>query len=72
MAADLAQTLPITIGAALMDTLGWPLVIIAAAVLSIGAIPVLTCPAQLPAIHRQLAADVLTSPSRRPGSGMPR
>lgn len=53
MSADLAQTLPITIGAALVDTLGYrPLFIIAAAILSIVAIPVLTRLAQPPTTHR--------------------
>ena len=73
MAADLAQTLSITIGAALVDTLGYqPLLIITATVLSIAAIPVLTRPAQPPAMHTQPAADRPTSPSRRPDSGIPR
>jgi len=73
MAADLAQTLSITMGAALVDTLGYrPLLIITATVLSIAAIPVLTHPAQPPAMHTQRAADRLTSPSRRPDSGIPR
>jgi MFS family permease len=46
MAADLAQTLSITIGAALVGTLGYrPLLIIAAIVLSIAAVPVLFRPA---------------------------
>jgi MFS family permease len=40
MAIDLAQTLSITIGAALVDTLGYrPLLIIAAVVLSVAAVP---------------------------------
>jgi hypothetical protein len=73
MAADLAQTLSITIGAALVDILGYrPLLIIAAAIVSIAAIPVLTHPAQPPTMHTQRAADRLTSPSRRPDSGIPR
>ena len=60
MAADLAQTLSITIGAALVDTLGYqPLLIITATVLSIAAIPVLTRPAQPPAMHTQPAATGL-------------
>ncbi len=51
MAADLAQMLSITIGAALVDTLGYkPLLITAAAVVSIAAIPVLTRPAPPPAM----------------------
>jgi MFS family permease len=49
MAADLAQTVSITIGAALVDTLGFkPLLIIAAVVVSIAAIPVLGRPADPP------------------------
>ena len=63
MAADLAQTLSITVGAALVDTLGYrPLLIITAIVLSIAAIPVLTRPAPPPATHTQSAADRPTSP----------
>lgn len=51
MAADLAQTASITIGAALVDTLGYkPLLIIAAAVVSIAAIPVLARPAGPPGL----------------------
>jgi predicted MFS family arabinose efflux permease len=47
MAADLAQTVSITIGAALVDKLGYkPLLIIAAVVVSIAAIPVLGRPAR--------------------------
>ncbi len=54
MPADLAQTLSITIGAALVGTLGYrPLLITAAAVVSIAAIPVLTHPAQPPAMDPQ-------------------
>jgi MFS family permease len=49
MATDLAQMLSITIGAALVDTLGYrPLLIIAAAVVSVAAIPVLARPARRP------------------------
>jgi MFS family permease len=49
MATDIAQTLSITIGAALVDTLGYrPLLILAAVVLAIAALPVLTRPAQRP------------------------
>jgi MFS family permease len=60
MAADLAQTLSITIGAALVDTLGYrPLLIIAAVVVSIAAIPVLTHPARPPATAAY-AGDGLT------------
>jgi MFS family permease len=51
MAADLAQTASIAIGAALVDTLGYkPLLIIAAAVVSIAAIPVLARPAGPPGL----------------------
>jgi MFS family permease len=51
MATDLAQTLSITIGAALVDTLGYrPLLVIAAVVVSIAAIPVLAHPVK--ASHR--------------------
>jgi MFS family permease len=63
MAADLAQTLSITIGATLVDRIGYrPLLITAAVVVSIAAIPVLTHPAQRPAMHMQAAADRLTFP----------
>ncbi len=49
MATDLAQTLSITIGAALVDTLGYrPLLIITAAVVSGAAIPVIARPARPP------------------------
>ena len=49
MATDMAQTLSIAIGAALVDRLGYrPLVILAAAVLCIAAVLVLTRPAQPP------------------------
>jgi MFS family permease len=49
MAADLAQTVSIAIGAALVDSLGYrPLLVIAAVVLSIAAIPVLAQPARAP------------------------
>jgi MFS family permease len=51
MAADLAQMLSITIGASLVDTLGYkPLLIIAAVVVSIAAIPVLARSAPPPAM----------------------
>jgi len=66
MAADLAQTLSITIGAALVGTLGYrPLLITAAAVVSIAAIPVLTHPAQPPAMDPQshLSQPDATQPS---------
>ncbi len=50
MATNLAQTLSITIGAALVDTLGYkPLLIIVAVVVAIAAIPTLAFPAQPPA-----------------------
>jgi MFS family permease len=50
MVTDLAQTLSITIGAALVDSLGYkPLLIITAAVVSAAAIPVLARPAAPPA-----------------------
>lgn len=50
MLTDLAQMLSITIGAALVDTLGYePLLVTAAVVVSIAAIPVLIKPAQPPA-----------------------
>jgi len=49
MATRLAQTLSIAIGAALVDTIGYkPLLLIAAVVVTIAAIPVLTHPAQPP------------------------
>ena len=49
MATDMAQTLSIAIGAALVDRLGYrPLLIVAAAVLSIAAVPVLARPAPPP------------------------
>lgn len=49
MATDSAQTLSITIGAALVDTVGYrPLLVLAAVVLVIAAVPVLTRPAQPP------------------------
>jgi MFS family permease len=49
MATDIAQTLSIATGAALVDRLGYrPLLIIAAVVLSIAAVPVMTRPAQPP------------------------
>jgi MFS family permease len=50
MALDLAQTLSITTGAALVSTLGYkPLLFIAAGVVSVAAIPVLSHPAPPPA-----------------------
>jgi MFS family permease len=51
MAADLAQTVSITIGAALVDTLGYkPLLIIAAVVVSVAGIPVLARPTGPPGL----------------------
>jgi MFS family permease len=62
MATDLAQTLSITIGAALVDTLGYrPLLIVASVVLSIAAVPVLTRPAQRP---RNAPRDLARLPER--------
>ncbi len=58
MAADLAQTLSITVGAALVDTLGYkPLLIIAAIVVTIAAIPVLARPALPPAMTAMPVTD---------------
>ena len=49
MATDLAQMLSITIGAALVDTLGYkPLLVLAVVVLSLAAIPVLIKPRERP------------------------
>jgi MFS family permease len=52
LATDLAQTISITIGAALVDTLGYrPLLIITAAVVSSAAIPLVARPARPPAMQ---------------------
>jgi MFS family permease len=52
LATDLAQTISITIGAALVDTLGYrPLLIITAAVVSGAAIPLVARPARPPAVE---------------------
>jgi MFS family permease len=58
MATDLAQMISITIGASLVDTLGYrPLLVVAAVVVSIAAIPVVTHPAAPPALAAGIVAD---------------
>ncbi len=64
MAADLAQTLSITVGAALVDTLGYrPLLLITAVVVASAAIPVVARPARPPTMSgtAMTARDAVSS-----------
>jgi predicted MFS family arabinose efflux permease len=49
MATNLAQTLSITIGAALVDTIGYKPLLIIVAIVATAAIPAMAFPAQPPA-----------------------
>ncbi len=72
MATDLAQTLSITVGAALVDTLGYrPLLLIAAVVVSGAAFPVLARPARPPATAPAVGAPAVEPPPEVPRSPGP-